>query len=144
MTKRRTSRRRCFIHMLGNALVAILSATSKSLKILNARWSAFVMSMIVVRPANWRNVFFMRSYGTRAGCTCRGEPRMRRFRAEPSRVISFAPGRTDVVVSRPGHVSRHAEPGEVLRTNDLRRAPIDRFPTRFLEAMRAKGWLRDR
>jgi hypothetical protein len=69
---------------------------------------------------------------------------MRRFRAESGRVISFAPGRTDVVVSRPGHVSRHAEPSEVLRTNDLRRAPIERFPARFLETMRAKGWLRDK
>ena len=69
---------------------------------------------------------------------------MRRFRAEPGRVISFAPGCTDVVVSRPGHVPRRAEPSEILRTNDLRHAPIERFPARFLETMRAKGWLRDR
>jgi hypothetical protein len=66
------------------------------------------------------------------------------FRAEPGRVASFAPGRTQAVLSRPGHLSRRAEPREVLQTNSLEHAPIKRFDTRFLETMRAKGWLKDK
>jgi hypothetical protein len=66
------------------------------------------------------------------------------FRAEPGRVASFAPGRTQVLLSRPGHLSRRAEPREVLQANSLEHAPIERFDTRFLETMRAKGWLKDK
>ena len=68
---------------------------------------------------------------------------MRAFKAEPGRVASFAPGRDKVILSRPGHAPRRAEPREVLDTNvKVERAPIERFNQRFLETMRAKGWLR--
>ena len=70
---------------------------------------------------------------------------MKIFRAEPGRVASFAPGRMQAVLSRPGHLSRRAEPSEVVRINvDTRQAPIERFDTRFLETMRVKGWLKDK
>ena len=70
---------------------------------------------------------------------------MKIFRAEPGRVTSFAPGRTQVMLSRPGHLSRRAEPSEVLRTNiDVRNVAVEQFSSRFLETMRSKGWLRDK
>jgi len=67
---------------------------------------------------------------------------MKVFRAEPTRVVSFTPGRGDAVLSCPGHLPRRAELSEVLRANDVRRAPVERFSPRFLATMRAKGWLR--
>jgi hypothetical protein len=69
---------------------------------------------------------------------------MKIFRAEPGRVASFAPGHTQVVLSRPGRLSRRAEPREVLQTNSIEHAPIERFDSRFLETMRVKGWLKDK
>lgn len=67
------------------------------------------------------------------------------FRAEPGRVASFAPGRGHVILTRPGHVSRHAEPSEVMRTNvDVSHAPIEKLPARFFDVMKAKGWLKDK
>jgi hypothetical protein len=64
---------------------------------------------------------------------------MKIFSAEPTRVLSFAPGRDHVVLSRGSKMSRSAEPAETLRTNDLKRAPIKRFDARFIETMRVKG-----
>jgi len=70
---------------------------------------------------------------------------MKLFSAEPTRILSLAPGRDHVVLTRSSKMSRSAEPEEVLRTNvDLKRAPIERFSARFIETMRAKGWLRDK
>jgi hypothetical protein len=66
------------------------------------------------------------------------------IRAEPARVISFAPGRDKAMLSRPGRPSRLADAGEVTRVNAIENAPVDHFDNRFLETMRAKGWLRDR
>jgi len=68
----------------------------------------------------------------------------RMIKAEPVRVASFAPGRDKPMLSRPGHPSRLAEPGEIMRVNSIENAPVGRFDNRFLETMRAKGWLRDR
>ena len=70
---------------------------------------------------------------------------MRIFKAEPVRTISFAPGRQQVVLSRPGHAARLAEPAEILRVNSARKAPAEQRlgeNVRSVEAMRAKGWLR--
>jgi len=65
------------------------------------------------------------------------------FRAEPTRVASFAPGRRHAILSRPGHVSRRAEPREVLAVNNAEFAPVEKLDNqRFLETMKAKGWLR--
>jgi len=69
---------------------------------------------------------------------------VRVFKAEPVRTMSFA-GRQQVVLSRPGHAARLAEPAEVLRVNSAGKAPAERRLSenvRFVEAMRAKGWLR--
>jgi hypothetical protein len=67
---------------------------------------------------------------------------MKVFKAEPARVLSFAPGRDCIVLT--GDKARGAAVAEALRTNSADRAPIERFDVRFLETMRAKGWLRDK
>ena len=73
------------------------------------------------------------------------EAPVRVFKAEPVRTMSFAPGRQQVVLSRPGHAARLVEPAEVLRVNSAGKAPAERRLSenvRFVEAMRTKGWLR--
>jgi hypothetical protein len=70
----------------------------------------------------------------------RVEAPVRVFKAEPVRTMSFAPGRQQVVLK-----ARLAEPAEVLRVNSAGKAPAERRLSenvRFVEAMRAKGWLR--
>ena len=69
---------------------------------------------------------------------------MKKIHIEPNRVASFRPGRDKAVLERPGRAPRLAEPGEILRTNTIKDAPLERLPENFLAAMRAKGWLRDR
>jgi hypothetical protein len=49
------------------------------------------------------------------------------------------------MLSRPGHVAHLAEPAEVLRVNSVGKAPAEQQLSeniQFVEAMRAKGWLR--
>jgi len=68
---------------------------------------------------------------------------MKAFKAEPGRVASFAPGREQAMLSRPGHPLRRANAREVLDSNvPNEKTPIERFDQRFIEAMRAKGWLK--
>jgi len=68
---------------------------------------------------------------------------MKTFKAEPGRVMSFAPGREKAILDRPGHPPRRADPREVLDSNvPNKNTPIERFDQAFIEAMRAKGWLK--
>ena len=56
------------------------------------------------------------------------------FRAEKARTLSFAPGRSPLVLSE--GKARTADAGEAMRTNNIEHAPVERFDTRFLETMR--------
>ena len=68
---------------------------------------------------------------------------MRIFRAEPTRTASFLPGRRQIMLMTSGK-TRRAELHEFLYSNSVEKLPVEQLTAnvRFMETMRAKGWLK--
>jgi len=68
---------------------------------------------------------------------------LRVYSAEPARVASFSPARkADCLLVRHGRMPRRAHAMEFMHFDYLDAAPIAKLEDRFVETMRAKGWLK--
>ena len=66
------------------------------------------------------------------------------YKIEPKRTASFAPQRPNPIVSSGDRMPHQTPPGKFLRHNDLPGELTEEQRARFIEVMRAKGWLKTR
>ena len=67
---------------------------------------------------------------------------MRIYRATPKRTAAFAPGRDEIVLLRSDRAPKLAHPMEFVEDLWIDNAPIERLENRFVEAFKAKGWIK--